>query len=55
MPHNYTVNFKGEKQVAMKTTSYEKLHVSYAVYNRKWQKLPPYVILKRKTVSIEHF
>jgi hypothetical protein len=25
MPCNYTINFKGEKQVAMKTTGYEKL------------------------------
>jgi hypothetical protein len=28
MPHGCTVNFKGEKQVAMKTTGYEKLHVT---------------------------
>jgi hypothetical protein len=56
MPCNYTINFKGDKQVAMKTTGYEKLHVTVMLcVTTNGNKLPPYVILNRKAVPKEHF
>jgi hypothetical protein len=55
-PRNYTTNFKGEKQVAMKTTGYEKLHVTVMLcITTNGNKLPPYIILNRKTVQKENF
>jgi hypothetical protein len=56
MPHNYTINFKREKQVKMKTTRYEKLHVTLMLCTTaNGNKLPSYVILNRKMVPKEHF
>jgi hypothetical protein len=56
MPRSFTVNFKGEKQVAMKTTGYEKLRVTVLLcITANGNKLPPYVILNRKSVSKENF
>jgi hypothetical protein len=56
MPHNYTINFKGKKQVAMKTTGYKKLCVTVMLcITANGNKLPPYVILNRKTVAKENF
>jgi hypothetical protein len=56
MPCNYTVNFEGEKQVAMKTTGYEKLRVTVMLYlTANGNKLPPYIILKKKTIPEESF
>jgi hypothetical protein len=37
MSHNYAINFKGEKQVALKTTGFKKLCYCYTVYNHKRQ------------------
>jgi hypothetical protein len=55
MPRNYTVNLKGEKQVAVKTTGYEKLCVPVMLcITVNGSKLPPYVILNRKTVPKEN-
>jgi hypothetical protein len=40
----------------MKTTSYEKLHVAVMLcITANGNKLPPYVILERKTVPEENF
>jgi hypothetical protein len=51
VPFNYTVNYKGEKEVAMKTTGYENLHTTVIVcITADGNKLPPYIILNRKTV-----
>jgi hypothetical protein len=51
IPRNYTVNFKWEEQVAMKTTGYEKLCVIVMLcITADGNKLPPCVILNRKTV-----
>jgi hypothetical protein len=51
MPHNYTVNFKGEKQVAVNTTGYEKLFVIVLLcIPTIGNQLPPYVMLNIKTV-----
>jgi hypothetical protein len=57
MPHNYyAINFKVEKQVAMKTTGYEKFHVTVMLcITTNDTKLPPYIILNRKTVPKENF
>jgi hypothetical protein len=45
MPCNYTVNFTGEKQVAMTSTGYEMLHVTEMMcITSNGNKLPPYVI-----------
>jgi hypothetical protein len=49
MPRNYTINFKGEKQVALKTTGCEKLHVTVMLrITANGNKLPPYIILNRQ-------
>jgi hypothetical protein len=49
MPCNYIVNFKGEKQVAVKTTGYEKLRFPVMLcITVNGNKLPPYVILNRR-------
>jgi hypothetical protein len=54
MPCNYTIDFKSEKQVAMKTTGNEKLHVTVMVcLTTNDNTLPPYIILNRKTVPKE--
>jgi hypothetical protein len=46
----YTINFKGEKQVAIKTTGYKKLHVTAMLCTTiNCNKLPPYIILDRET------
>jgi hypothetical protein len=56
MPRNYTVNLKGEKQVAMKTIGYKKLCVTVMLcITANGNKLPPYVTLSRKTVPKEIF
>jgi hypothetical protein len=45
MPCNYTINIKREKQVAVKTTGYEKLCVTVMLcITINDTKLPPYVI-----------
>jgi hypothetical protein len=55
MPCKCTVHFKGEKQVAMKTTGYEMLHVTVVLcITANDNKLPPYIILNRKTVPKEN-
>lgn len=49
MSHNYTINFKGEKQVAMQTTDYEKLHVTVMLcITAHGNTLPPHTILNKK-------
>jgi hypothetical protein len=54
VPRNYIENFKGEKQVAMKTTGYEKLRVTVMLcISENGNKLPPYV--NRKTVPKDFF
>jgi hypothetical protein len=51
MPHNNSIDFKEEKQVAIKTTGYKKLHVTVMLYiTANENKLPPYVTLNRMTV-----
>lgn len=56
MPRNYTINFKGEKQVAIKTAGYEKLHVTVMVrITANDNKLLPYIMLNRKTVPTKIF
>lgn len=56
MPRNYTVSEKGQKQVTVKTTGYEKLRVTVMLSaTADGNKLPPYVILNRKTVPKETF
>jgi hypothetical protein len=56
MPRNYTVNYKGEEHVAMKTTGYQKLHVIVMLcITSEGNKLPPNIILYRKTVPKEIF
>jgi hypothetical protein len=46
MPLNYTIDFKGEKQVAMKTTGSRKLHITAVLcITANGNKLPPYIIL----------
>jgi hypothetical protein len=58
MAHNYTVNFKGENEVAMKATGCKNLHVTVMLcITANGNKLPPYIILalNRKTVPKENF
>jgi hypothetical protein len=56
MPCNYIVNYKGKKQVAVKTTGYGKLRVTVMQHiPTNGNKLPPYVILNRKTVPKKIF
>jgi hypothetical protein len=56
MPHNYTLSFKGEKQMAIKITGYEKLHVTVMLcITANDNTLPPCIILTRKTVPKENF
>lgn len=51
MPRNYTVNVKGEKQVIIKTTGNEKKRITVMLcVTADGGKLPPYVILNRKTI-----
>jgi hypothetical protein len=48
--------FQGEKHVAMKTTDYEKLHVTVILcITANDNTLPPHIILNRKTVPKENF
>jgi hypothetical protein len=55
MPHNYAINFKGEKQVAMKITGFKKLCVTATLcIITNGSKLPPYVILNGKTKPKEN-
>lgn len=56
MPRNYTVSAKGEKQITIKTTGYEKARVTVMLsITADGNKLPPYVILNRKTIPKEEF
>jgi hypothetical protein len=56
MPRNYITNFKREKQMAMKTTGYKKLHFTVMLYiTANGNKLPPYAILNRKMAPKENF
>lgn len=56
MPRNYTVNVKGEKQVIVKTTGNEKKRITVMLcVTADGGKLPPYVILNRKTIPKETF
>jgi hypothetical protein len=56
MPHSYTINLKGKKQVAVKTTDYEKLCVIVMLcIPTTSNKLPPYAILNRKAGPKENF
>lgn len=56
MPRNYTVNMKGAKQVIVKTTGHEKTRVTVMLcVTADGEKLPPYVILNRKTVPKKDF
>jgi hypothetical protein len=56
MPRYYTINFKGEEQMAMKTTSCGKLYVIVMLcITANGNELPPYIILNRKTVPKENF
>jgi ppGpp synthetase/RelA/SpoT-type nucleotidyltranferase len=42
MSRNYTINYKREKHVAMKTTGYRKLHVTVMLcITSEGNKLPP--------------
>lgn len=51
MPRNYTIQSRGEKEVAIKTTGYEKLRITVMLsVTGDGGKLNPYVILNRKTV-----
>jgi hypothetical protein len=48
--YNYTINFEGEKQVAMKTTGYKQLRVTVMLcITTNVNKSPPHIILNRKT------
>jgi hypothetical protein len=48
--YNYTINFKGEKQVEMKTTGYKQLGVTVMLcITANVNKLPPHIILNTKT------
>jgi hypothetical protein len=52
MPRNYTINFRSEKQVAMKSTGYEKLCVTVMLHiTVNSNKLSTYVIPIRKKDS----
>jgi hypothetical protein len=61
MSRNYATNFKGEKQVAMKTTGYEKLRVtvklSTSIPQMATNTLPPCDVsnIKHKDSAKEHF
>jgi hypothetical protein len=56
MPHNYIANFKREKQMAMKTTGYKELRLIVMLrITATGNKLPPYVILNRKTEPKQNF
>jgi hypothetical protein len=56
MSHNYTLNFTGEEQVAVKTTGYEVLRITVMLcITANDNKLPPYVLLNRRTVPKENF
>lgn len=51
MPRNYTVNAKGEKQVNILSTGYEKQRITVMLcVTADGHKLPPYLILNRKLV-----
>jgi hypothetical protein len=51
VPHNYAVNFKGEKQVTVKTRGYIKLCATVMLYiTTNGNTLPPYVMLNRNGV-----
>jgi hypothetical protein len=56
MPHNYALNFRGENQVAMKTTGYKTLHVTIMLcITANGNKSSPYIVLNRKTLPKENF
>jgi hypothetical protein len=51
MPTNYTLEKKGVKEVLLKTTGCKKLHLTVMLAaTADWRKLPPLLILKRKTL-----
>jgi len=51
MPPNYTLEKKGVKEVLLKTTGCEKLHLTVMLAaTADGRKLPPLLILKRKTL-----
>jgi len=52
IPSNYTLENKGVKEVLLKTTGYEKLHLTVMLAaTADGRKLPPLLILKRKTLT----
>lgn len=54
MPSNLTVNKKGEKSIIIKTTGNERARLTVMLcVTGDGNKLPPYVILKRKTLPKE--
>jgi hypothetical protein len=54
MPMNITVNKKGENSILLKTTGNEKSRITVMLCAlADGKKLPPYVILKRKTMPKE--
>ena len=55
MPTNVTVNKKGEKSVLIRTTGNEKSRITVMLaVLADGTKLPPYIIIKRKTMPKEH-
>jgi hypothetical protein len=53
MPPNYMLEKKGVKGVLLKTTGCEKLHLTVMLTtSAHGRKLPPMLILKRKTLPI---
>lgn len=51
MPRNYTVDVKGVKEVKLISTGYEKQRITVMLaITGDGRKLPPYIILNRKTI-----
>jgi hypothetical protein len=57
MPPNYTLEKKGAKEVLLKTTGCEELRLTVILAaTADGRKLPPFIILKRKTLpKLESF
>lgn len=55
-PENYTVELKGKKSVAVRTTGAERQRCTVMLWvTADERKLPPYVVFKRKRIPNEVF
>ena len=56
MTRQTTIDVKGAKEVKISSTGYKKLHITVMLsITADGHKLPPFLILKRKTIPKEKF